>query len=1073
MKKILFIIMLLAMNLVNAIESISGFIYRDTAPSIGQAIAGAKLTINNIQTDGVSFRLPAVCLNTMDGLPQDQITDNSGHYLFILKPGLDLLCPAAPTKYQIVITPPTGFTFSINTPQTGLANATDCTNNLTATAIDKNTATPDCEISLETAPTIVSNPDYYMSFIIANSNLEILNNHIPLKPIVFSFITTWRTSVVDEKIIIPINPNISGYSYNVDWGDGAIDNSLNTDASHNYSSVGNHTVKITGNFPAIKFIKSTPANAAKLISVDNWGSGIWQTMDGAFVDCINLISTPMDKPNFSMLTSLRSMFEGATKVNPHTSNWDTSKVTNMAFMFKQAPNAMPDTTNWNTNAVTTMFAMFSDTEKANPNTTSWDISNVTNVDDMFFNATLANPNTANWNTSKITNMAGMFYHTTNANPDVHLWDTSSVTDMKSMFGGANKAQPDVSLWDTSSVKNMSFMFNAINADPDVSKWNTAAVTTMEGMFSFSPNAKPITKTSGNIWNTSNVTNMDSMFAGANMANPDMSGWNITSITTMNEMFKNVTLPVLDYEAILVNFASQSPLQPDVFFSGGTSIYCSGPSQTARANLEAAPNNWTINDGGLCQSPPIANNDFESGFFGNPVTVNVIANDTDSDGNINSLTIQIIGTSAIGDSLTVSNEGVWIINSGVITFSPESTFNSNPTSISYTVQDNLGLVSNPASVQISYISNNIIIVPPPVVVIPPFTVNIAPITKPDSITADLGPVNINILANDTDSDGQIAIDSIAINGQNTGASLTVNGEGVWTINSGQLTFTPDASFTGNPTPINYTVKDNNGALSNSASVAITYNQVEPPIDNNIGIAFIDSNNRLQIPSVQTARGFFSAELVFVENPNNPNAPYWRLEKETFLGTAPQKSQTQLNLTDFTLHLNPLQRRNAQGDVISQKDEIFKFYFNDADTGKIYWQQIEDINARTILEAPTKVNKILKQGCLNNNLGMAFINTNQQLIIPEISTETGQTFRAILEKVIDPIHFKHPYWRLKSVTQVITNKQANCSRINLDNLAVEFATIRYEQGNNQVLFIQEQQLQFVFADQETGILYWQAL
>ncbi|WP_227687485.1 Ig-like domain-containing protein [Psychrobacter fjordensis] len=39
----------------------------------------------------------------------------------------------------------------------------------------------------------------------------------------------------------------------------------------------------------------------------------------------------------------------------------------------------------------------------------------------------------------------------------------------------------------------------------------------------------------------------------------------------------------------------------------------------------------------------------------------------------------------------------------------------------------------------------------------------------------------------------------------------------------MTFTPEAGFTGDPTPISYTVDDNTGETSNEATVTIDYPQ----------------------------------------------------------------------------------------------------------------------------------------------------------------------------------------------------------------------------------------------------------
>jgi len=60
-------------------------------------------------------------------------------------------------------------------------------------------------------------------------------------------------------------------------------------------------------------------------------------------------------------------------------------------------------------------------------------------------------------------------------------------------------------------------------------------------------------------------------------------------------------------------------------------------------------------------------------------------------------------------------------------------------------------------------------------------------------------------------------------------LIVTGQGTWTVNpvTGAITFTPEAGYTGDPTPVYYTVKDGEGNVSNQALVTIDYNQ-QPPV-----------------------------------------------------------------------------------------------------------------------------------------------------------------------------------------------------------------------------------------------------
>ena len=78
-----------------------------------------------------------------------------------------------------------------------------------------------------------------------------------------------------------------------------------------------------------------------------------------------------------------------------------------------------------------------------------------------------------------------------------------------------------------------------------------------------------------------------------------------------------------------------------------------------------------------------------------------------------------------------------------------------------------------------------------------------------------------------SSGQAAIDksSVALinaTGQDAGRELTVDGEGTWKVNrNGSVTFTPELGFVGNPTPIQYTAKNEHGVPAGRATLSVRY------------------------------------------------------------------------------------------------------------------------------------------------------------------------------------------------------------------------------------------------------------
>ena len=92
-----------------------------------------------------------------------------------------------------------------------------------------------------------------------------------------------------------------------------------------------------------------------------------------------------------------------------------------------------------------------------------------------------------------------------------------------------------------------------------------------------------------------------------------------------------------------------------------------------------------------------------------VTHNPLLNDSDPDGTLDATSVVLTGVGAPagstlavdGKTLTVPNEGVWQVHaSGQITFTPDAALVGDPTPAPYTVADNSGNMSAPATVTVS-------------------------------------------------------------------------------------------------------------------------------------------------------------------------------------------------------------------------------------------------------------------------------------------------------------------------------------------------------------------------------------
>ena len=269
----------------------------------------------------------------------------------------------------------------------------------------------------------------------------------------------------DWQFIIPTTG--SSYSYNVDCNDDGTTEYINvaSDYTCNYGSVGTYTIRIkdasglgTG-FPRIYFNNS--GDKDKLLTIEQWGTGKWTSMEAAFYGCTNLAGQASDSPDLSNVTSLSSMFAGAAKFNQDIGNWNTSTITDMSSMFSGATLFDRDIStsgnNWNTAEVLTMQGMFQSAE-----TFDRDIGN--------------------WDTGKVADMSLMFSNAGEFNQDISGWDTADVTDMHNMFSNAYKFEQDLGGWDVRELTNASLMFYGVtlstaNYDSLLSGWNAQTLKT--------------------------------------------------------------------------------------------------------------------------------------------------------------------------------------------------------------------------------------------------------------------------------------------------------------------------------------------------------------------------------------------------------------------------------------------------------------------------------------------------------------------------------------------------------------------------------------------------------------------
>jgi Big-like domain-containing protein len=195
--------------------------------------------------------------------------------------------------------------------------------------------------------------------------------------------------------------------------------------------------------------------------------------------------------------------------------------------------------------------------------------------------------------------------------------------------------------------------------------------------------------------------------------------------------------------------------------------------------------------GAANRNPVAVNDSATTAQRTAVNIAVLANDNDPDGNL-PLTVVNLTQPAAGTGTAALQAD------NTVTYTPPTGF-AGQASFTYQARDALGALSNVATVTVT-------------------VTNAAPIALDDNAATTAGTaVNIAVLANDSDPDGNTPLTVVSLTQPAAGT-----GAAVLQANN-TVTYTPTAGFTGTAS-FTYQARDTLGALSNVATVRVTVSNV---------------------------------------------------------------------------------------------------------------------------------------------------------------------------------------------------------------------------------------------------------
>ncbi len=355
-----------------------------------------------------------------------------------------------------------------------------------------------------------------------------------------SFISTWQTDnpgTSDNTSITIPTVNSLAYSYDVDWdNDGNFDElGITGDVTHDFGAAGSYTIRVRGDFPAIRF--ENEGDKEKLIDIQQWGTISWQSFAHAFQGCANLTVSAVDAPDLSLVSNLTGTFTNCSNFNSNINHWNTSTINNLDGTFNGCSTFNQPLDNWDVSNVETMRFTFSNATAFNQDIGNWDVRKVKNMGTLFSGAEAFNQDISGWQFDSLQTVDFMFRRAAAFNQPIGVWEMPLLTSLRGMFAQAESFNQDVSDWDVSNITNFSYLFDRAGSfDQDITTWDVSNGTTFSRMFN---GARAFNQAIG-VWDLGNAEETDYMFRGAFEFNQPIGAWDVSNVTTMAYMFSQTS-----------------------------------------------------------------------------------------------------------------------------------------------------------------------------------------------------------------------------------------------------------------------------------------------------------------------------------------------------------------------------------------------------------------------------------------------------------------------------------------------------------------------------------------------------